>query len=272
MGEKKNHRRTYMILGLVIVVAVTLALIVVGFTSRQSDDESRATPEPTAPPSPALEEPHGETGEWHTPTSDVHGRGVRVPANGVGNPLTESVDTGNSTRCDASSSDVTLQLSHNMETMWSPDHGPSSLAEETVPVGYARTAEAAMMAGWNTTALMYAGGPASAAAVRHGAVGDNAERLEKAFEETTPAQASLAEYNTAPTAFKVTSCSDEQVIGDVALPDLSDSQGNTETPTWTVLRMSMVWADGDWKLQFGEVMQPAASEITDLSGWTEWDY
>ena len=272
MKEGQGNTRGRVILAAIVVVVIVLALVVIGVMSRQDrspQNETAVEEATTSPSSPTTTT--GATGEWLEPTVDVFGRAMKVPANGAGNALGEAA-VGDSINCAPTTADVTLQLTHDTPTMWTQNQGPSRVNEDGVPEGYARTAEAALISGWNTTALIFRGGSITSPAVEQGATGDEAAELIRSTREKPPAESPYPDKQAAPTAYKIMSCSDTQVVGDVALPMPTDSAGDPSRPGWIDLRMSMLWKDGDWKLQLGPTPQPVEEEITDLSGWTQWRY
>lgn len=261
--------------GLIAIAgAITLALIltVVGLISRQKDgpDESPSAATP-APVTTRNDRPQGKEGEWLDPTADVFGRSIKVPANGTGNPLGQAA-VSESLNCQPTSSEITIEATHGTQTMWTKELGPSRLVEGDIPAGYAHSAEAAMVAGWNTTALVYRGGEVSAPAVEYGVRAEGADNLVRRMREKTPVADPEAKNRATPSAYRVTDCSEDHVIGDVALPMPTDAKGDAQNPAWQVLRMSMVWEENDWKLQLGQIPQPLETEITSLNGWTEWKY
>ena len=62
------------------------------------------------------------------------------------------------------------------------------------------------------------------------------------------------------------------MIGDLALPLPTDENGDTDNPTWIVVRMSAVWQEDDWKTELESVKQPANKQIANLDGWSEWSF
>lgn len=255
-----------------IAVALILLLVFVGFGARSAKDQTgtgtagggQAT---TTAPTPSRTA--GADGQWLAPATDPAGRSVKVPANGVGNPL-GSVDREAPMNCTSTDSDVTIQKTHETHTMWTQGQGPSEVTPSGVPAGYARSAEGAMIAGWNSTALVFRGGEISGPAVRETVTGPGVQELADDLTATPPGEDTNSIYRLAPAAYRITDCSPEQVVGEFALVDLVDDQGNPENPQWTVVRVSMIWENGDWKHQLGQATQPAETVVRDLSGWTTW--
>lgn len=270
MSQDNNKR--WGLLAITVVITLTLILVVAGLITQQkespADNPSAASPTPATTTS---EISKGKEGEWLAPTADVFGRAIKVPANGAGNPL-GSAAGGDTTNCSATAGNVTIQATHGVQTMWTENAGPSTVNDEGVPTGYARTAEGAMISGFNTVSLIYAGGAISGSAAQYGAAGSDAAGFAERLKATPPEQVDTTKDRPSPSAYKVTSCSDTQVVGDLALPTPTDAQGNPDNPTWLVIRLSMVWENGGWKWQYEGVPQPIEDEITSLSGWTEWQY
>ncbi|MET3945324.1 hypothetical protein [Corynebacterium mucifaciens] len=268
----QDNNKRWGLLAATGAIALTLILVVVGLVARQKD--SPANNPSAASPAPATttsEAPKGKEGEWLDPTADVFGRAIKVPANGAGNPLGNATG-GDTTNCAVTAGNVTIESTHGAQTMWTEKQGPSSVNADGVPTGYARTAEGAMISGFNTVSLIYAGGPISGSAAQYGAAGSDATGFAERLKANPPKQVDTTKDRPAPSAYKVTSCSDTQVVGDIALPTPTDAQGNADNPTWLVIRLSMVWENGGWKWQYEGVPQPIEDEITSLSGWTEWHY
>lgn len=259
-------------IGLIIVV---IAVVVTLVTSNSSDDEDSATPEPATSPSLLEEEPLSDVDAsdkgWNAAIADSFGREVKVPANGVGNALGKAKNIPE-TQCDVKSgAAVTIQRTSGTQTIWSNDLGPSEVTAGGAPVGYARSAEAAMMSASNDLVLLYSGGTISADIARHGLSVPDQDSLVEELENSTVKDTTL-EDRPAPSAFRITSCEDTRVIGDVAIPLPTDEEGNPTSSNWAVLRMSSVWKEGDWKTELGMVPQPVEDRVTDLEGWTQWQY
>lgn len=266
MDKKKNYLW-------VIIVAVIAVVAVVGTVlfMRPSNDNAavdQAAPETSSAPTSSAA-PHGADGQWINPSTDLVGRGVKVPANGVGNPI-GSADQHDHTVCEPSASEITIEKTHDTYTMWTQNQGPSRVTESSIPVGYARTSEAAMIAGWNSTSLIYRGGETSGPAVKETVSGPDVDQLAQELMDSPPAKDENSKYLLVPSAYRITDCSDEQVVGEVAVPLVADDEGNPTTSLWTVFRFSVIWENNDWKNQLGQVDPPLKDKVTDLSGWTRW--
>lgn len=268
----QDNNKRWGILVVAGAITLTLILVVVGLIARQKETpaENQSAESPTASATTS-ETPQGKQGEWRDPSADVFGRAIKNPANGAGNPLGKAAG-GETTNCAATAGNVTIEETHGVQTMWTENQGPSEVNSDGVPTGYARTAEGAMISGFNTVSLIYAGGPISGSAAQYGTAGSDAAGFAERLKAKPPKQVDTTKDRPAPSGYKVTSCSDTQVVGDIALPTPTDAQGNPDSATWLVMRLSMVWENGGWKWQYEGVPQPIEDEITSLSGWTEWHY
>ncbi|MCQ9334916.1 hypothetical protein NQ042_12660 [Corynebacterium phoceense] len=265
------------IVAVLILVVVLIAIIIVKLVSNDESSEQQAQSPGPAPASSASNDPddanekkndHG----WDSPTADIFGRNIRVPSNGVGNPLGKA-EAFDSTQCDISDPlRLTIEQTSGTQTVWSESQGPSKVASGGAPVDYSRSAQAALLSAWNDMALFYAGGDISVEVAKTRFSAPNLDKLVDKLEAEGTPKSPNAVNQSAPDAFRITSCSDDRVIGDVALPMPTDASGDEKSPTWTVVRLAALWEDGDWKTQLGSTPQPPEEEIDNLEGWTKWRY
>lgn len=275
--QKPNSRaKTWGVGTLVVVLAVLVVIVTVSIVSpNNNDNEDTAAPAPAPETSapPADNDAAVDTSDqgWDASIADVFGRNIKVPTNGVGNSIGKAQHI-DSTQCDVdNAAKLTTQRTSGTQTVWSENLGPSEVNSGGVPVGYSRSAEAALISAANDMALFYSGGDISAEVAKARFSAPNLDDLVAQLEQGSEKDPN-AEYQLAPSAFRITSCDQDRVIGDVALPMPTDATGDENAPAWTVLRLASVWEDNDWKTQIGSSPQPLEEEVTNLEGWTQWRY
>lgn len=275
--QKPNSRAKAWGVGiLVVVLAVLVVIVTVSIVSpNNNDNEDTAAPAPAPETSapPADNDAAVDTSDqgWDASIADVFGRNIKVPTNGVGNAIGKAQHI-DSTQCDVKSgAAVTIQRTSGTQTVWSENLGPSEVNTGGVPVGYSRSAEAALISAANDMALFYSGGDSTLEVTKSRLSSPNLDAMiaeaEKGSEKDPHAV-----NQPAPSAFKITSCDENRVIGDLAMPLPTDATGDPNAPTWGVMRISSVWENGDWKTEIGGVPQPLEDEIDDLEGWQQWVY
>lgn len=274
--ETKNSRKIWaIVIAIIVLVIAIVAAFFIGKGVNQegeSREESQEVNNDDNTDSDGKRQDDLSASEWSEDTSDVFGRSIKTPASKVGKPLGE-VKKQDSLQCDVDSPEkLTIERTHDMQTLWSEDLGPGGVTKDGVPEKYARTAEAAMLAAWNSNAYLYRGGDLATSAVKTNFTGENAEKLRAELEKSPANTDEKATRRAAPQAFKITSCGDDRVIGDLALPLPTDEKGDTDNPTWIVVRMSAVWEADDWKTELESVKQPANKQISNLDGWSEWSF
>lgn len=274
--ETKNSRKIWAIVIAVIVLVIAIvAAFFIGKGANQEGESREESQEVNKADNRDSDEKSQEdlsAAEWSEDTSDVFGRSIKTPESKVGKPLGE-VKKQDTLQCDVDSPEkLTIERTHDMQTLWSEDLGPGGVTKDGVPEKYAHTAEAAMLAAWNSNAYLYRGGDLATSAVKTNFTGENAEKLRAELEKSPANTDEKATRRAAPQAFKITSCGDDRVIGDLALPLPTDENGDTDNPTWIVVRMSAVWEEDDWKTELESVKQPANKQISNLDGWSEWSF
>jgi hypothetical protein len=274
--EMKNSRKIWaIVIAIIVLVIAIVAAFFIGKGASQegeSREESQEVNKDDNRDSSEKSEDDLSASEWSEDTSDVFGRSIKTPASKVGKPLGQ-VKKQDTLQCDVDSPEkLTIERTHDMQTLWSEDLGPGGVTKDGVPENYAHTAEAAMLAAWNSNAYLYRGGDLATSAVKTNFTGDNAEKLRAELEKSPANTDEKATRRAVPQAFKITSCGDDRVIGDLALPLPTDENGDTDNPTWIVVRMSAVWEADDWKTELESVKQPANKQISNLDGWSEWSF
>lgn len=133
--------------------------------------------------------------------------------------------------------------------------------------------EGAVLSAWNSNALVQMGGhDVALRTLKQQFTGGHAKEAVETLESNASAGSSASVSAAAPEAFRITSCSQERVIGDVAVPMPTDAKGNPDNKTWMVIRVSAKWEDGDWKAELDEVKQSVEDEIGNLDGWEQWKF
>ena len=272
--ETKNSRKIWAVVIAIIVLVIAIAAAFFIGRGTGNDEDSSSQPEPNIAEEKKDQSSNtqgGDEGKWEQSDSDVFGRTIKVPSNGTGNPLTNKVDTEKGTCDTPDSQQVSIQSTHFVQTLWSETSGPSS-NEASIPAGYAHTPEGAMLAAWNSNVLFQHGGEIAKPLLEKSFTGEKAsEELKSASGAEMPTSEGASDMP-APNAYRVTSCDDSRVIGDLAIPFPTDKNGDPDKKSWGILRVSAVWENGDWKTELDEVKQPVEEEITSLDGWSRWEF
>ena len=274
--ETKNSRKIWAIVIaiIVLVIAIVAAFFIGKGTNQEGESRSESQEANNTDSKDSGEESQEDVSgsEWVEDTSDMFGRNIKTPASKVGIPLGE-VKKQETLQCDVDSPEkLTIERTHDIQTLWSEDLGPGGVTKDGVPENYAHTAEAAMLAAWNSNTYLSRGGDRATSTVKTNFTGDNAEKLRAELEKSPVNTEENVTRRPAPQAFKITSCGDDRVIGDLAIPLPTDENGDPDNPTWMVMRMSAVWEADDWKTELEAVKQPVNKQISNLEGWSEWSF
>ncbi|MEW1934593.1 hypothetical protein AB0362_20620 [Rhodococcus sp. NPDC079359] len=261
---------------LVVVIAVGAIFFIV--PNMNDDDPSDTAIPPTTATPPASGEANPNTGAegFGTPDADLSGRTVMVPNNPAGQPLPQRAATGPRVECTNDGRPVTspesmmIQRNFGVSTLYSETDGPSYI-DGLVLAGYTRTPQGAALAAANFLPRGLAGGEvaieASEKLLLNGseAVGPDA----RAVEADKPVNTETVALR-APMGFKILSCTDSFAVVELALiRDVDDTGVRMPNPTYTGLRMNMVWDEGTWKAR--EATGPAQfGPYTSLDGFTRW--
>lgn len=261
----------------VVIVALVAALVLWALGDKGSAPESA----PSSPAAPTSEEPagtedNGQSG-FGTPTADYLGRKVLTPNNPVGEPrgsvrdapedVCGPVESGNPAE------DVAIEGTRPA-TLWSVSDGPGAI-ESGAPTGYSQSPRGAALAVSNYWKVLQRSDDAAKWVLDNRLVVDDAQRkkLEQsaAHGQAAPEDSPLLDQ-IAPEAYRVTSCSDEYMIIDVARPmAYSDTGEKLDPHEYFAERFGAVWEDGDWKLQV-EPMKNSPGMLSELTGdgWQRW--
>lgn len=266
-----------------IAVAAFVVIVVVGavffVVPNMNDDDAPSTtaaaPTTAAPTSGDSELDTGAAG-FGVPDADLSGRTVMVPNNPAGQPLPQREPTGPRVECTNDGRPVTspesmmIQRNFGVSTLYSETDGPSYI-DGLVLAGYTRTPQGAALAAANFLPRGLAGGDvaveASEKLLLNGseAIGPDA----RAVEENKPVNTATVALR-APMGFKILSCTDSFAVVELALiRDVDDAGRRMQNPTYTGLRMNMVWDQGTWKAR--EATGPAQfGPYNSLDGFTRW--
>lgn len=276
--ETKNSRKIWAIV--IAIIVLVIAIVAVFFIGKGANQEGESRKESQEVNKADSRDSDGKSQEdvsasgWSEDTSDVFGRSLRTPKNGSGQPMGKIKKVDNF-QCESEEepSKLTLERVHSAETLWSENQGPGRVTDEGVPSQYAHTPEGAVLSAWNSNALVQMGGhDVALRTLKQQFTGGHAKEAVETLESNASAGSSAFVSAAAPEAFRITSCSQERVIGDVAVPMPTDAKGNPNNKTWMVIRVSAKWEDGDWKAELDEVKQSVEDEINNLDGWEQWKF
>lgn len=276
--ETKNSRKIWAIV--IAIIVLVIAIVAVFFIGKGANQEGESRKESQEVNKADSRDSDGKSQEdvsasgWSEDTSDVFGRSLRTPKNGSGQPMGKIKKVDNF-QCESEEepSKLTLERVHSAETLWSENQGPGRVTDEGVPSRYAHTPEGAVLSAWNSNALVQMGGhDVALRTLKQQFTGGHAKEAVETLESNASAGSSASVSAAAPEAFRITSCSQERVIGDVAVPMPTDAKGNPNNKTWMVIRVSAKWEDGDWKAELDEVKQSVEDEINNLDGWEQWKF
>lgn len=276
--ETKNSRKIWAIV--IAIIVLVIAIVAVFFIGKGANQEGESRKESQEVNKADSRDSDGKSQEdvsasgWSEDTSDVFGRSLRTPKNGSGQPMGKIKKVDN-LQCESEEepSKLTLERVHSAETLWSENQGPGRVTDEGVPSQYAHTPEGAVLSAWNSNALVQMGGhDVALRTLKQQFTGGHAKEAVETLESNASAGSSASVSAAAPEAFRITSCSQERVIGDVAVPMPTDAKGNPNNKTWMVIRVSAKWEDGDWKAELDEVKQSVEDEINNLDGWEQWKF
>ncbi|WP_032365716.1 lipase chaperone [Rhodococcoides fascians] len=270
--------RTVLIAVAAIVVIVVVGAVFFVVPNMNDDDAPSTTAAPPTTAAPTSGDSELDTGAdgFGVPDADLSGRTVMVPNNPAGQPLPQREPTGPRVECTNDGRPVTspesmmIQRNFGVSTLYSETDGPSYI-DGLVLAGYTRTPQGAALAAANFLPRGLAGGDvaveASEKLLLNGseAIGPDA----RAVEENKPVNTATVALR-APMGFKILSCTDSFAVVELALiRDVDDAGKRMQNPTYTGLRMNMVWDQGTWKAR--EATGPAQfGPYNSLDGFTRW--
>lgn len=276
-----SRRIRTVVIGVAAIIVVAVVGAIVFIIPNMGDDDPLP---PTAAPPTTTTSPEAPTDSdlntgaegFGIPDADLSGRTVMVPNNPAGWPLPQRDPIGPRVECTGDGQPVTspesvmIQRNFGVSTLYSETDGPSYI-DGLVLAGYTRTPQGAALAAANFLPRGLAGGDvaieASDKLLLNGseAVDPGARAIEEAKSVNTATVALRA-----PMAFKILSCTDSFAVVELALiRDVDDTGTRMPNPTYTGLRMNMVWDQGTWKAR--EATGPAQfGPYNSLDGFTRW--
>lgn len=258
-----------------IVVIALVAGLFVWFSADETTTPPTAAPPTTVTPAPA-QTGNGETG-FADPATDALGRKVSVPNNPAGQPLPQR-DPGPRIECNPAQlptpqGGMSIQRNFDMAMLYSETDGPVRLNGD-IPVGYSHSPQGAVLAAWNIWRHTLVGGDVTKQVLLTQTVHDDV--LQKTLEtETLPGSNRSAEQKrrtVVPDGFRLLSCDNDFVVVEYAQRQVADENGRLPAPRWMGLQMTMLWRDGDWKMQLTDESTKAGQIHPTLDGFTTWQF
>lgn len=282
--ESKRRSKTVaalVVAGAVLVVALVAALIVSAVAG--DDDGGQATaPATSSAPTPPPEAEAEEPGVDETTDVDLVGRELTVVDSTAGTAREQTGEPGDfPTGQEMVGAPEGLELQRvtsGTTLMVSASDGPTSV-EDNVMTGYAQSPGGAALLAANYQGLGLEMGHAYADFLEQFMPGKAAE--DPAFLEEIRARGASADGQAltaaqgyqAPRWFKFGQCDEEFCTVEGAMPSISESVGEVESPDvgihdHQVFRVSMKWADDQWEIISGRPLPP----VTEIDGsWSQWN-
>ncbi|WP_069167983.1 hypothetical protein [Nocardia altamirensis] len=270
MAEKDSYSRDRVSFGAIASAAVLTLIVVVGIVVYVTRD-SGATGS-----TPSVAETVGGSG-FATPEVDILGRRVDVPNNAAGQPLPQNVTrqrkSGDADWLTAAPEGTTApfgwQRVFGASVPFSTSDGPTRL-EDGLAVGYSHTPQGAVLAAAQITYRLNARPADRDLYVRQ--VRSSAQQI-AAYDRALAADRlpeqqpeRITKYFVASDAFKVDDYADDLAIVQLA----TRGQVVDGKPTWSTIRLVMVWDSGDWRLKPLSSNSAQTGLIESLGGWTKW--
>jgi hypothetical protein len=260
-----------------VVVAIVGAIVFIAPNMNDDAPPTTASPPPQPTPTSTPGEAELDTGAegFGTPDADLSGRTVMVPNNPAGQPLPQRDPTGPRVGCTSDGRAVTspegvmIQRNFGLSTLYSATDGPSYI-DGLVLAGYTRTPQGAALAAANIYPRLQAGGPVTVEATEKLTVIDSGHFTDeqKNAESQKPVNTEPVALR-APTAFRILSCTDSFTVVELAMiRDVDDNGQRMQSPTYTGIRLNMVWDGGTWKAR--ENQRAGFGPYTSLDGFTRW--
>jgi hypothetical protein len=261
------------------VFTAVVVLVAAGFAWFAGDDDGEPnTTAPAAAPTtaPATAPSNNGRSGFADPVTDLLGRKVMIPNNPAGEVLPQQ-DPAARIGCDPvrgvpSPESVMIQRNFDSPHLFSTSDGPTRIDGDLLR-GYTRTPQGAALAGWNTWERLQVGGETARRVLADQVVMTDEQRTKV---DEVPAlggpelRQSARQAAMAPEAFRVLSCDAEYVSVEYAVAKMGDENGPYLNRQWLGYRFTMLWRDGDWKLQpAGSTLAPAPY-LTLGEGWTTW--
>ena len=273
-----NRRLRTVLITVAAIVVIAIVGAIVFIIPNTNDDTPTTTagpPPTTAAPTPGDTELDTGAEGFGVPDADLSGRTVMVPNNPAGQPLPQREPTGPRVECTNDGRPVTspesmmIQRNFGVSTLYSETDGPSYI-DGLVLAGYTRTPQGAALAAANLYPRLQAGGPVTVEATEKLTVIDpgrftDEQKNAEALKPVNTAPVALR----APTAFRILSCSDTFTVLELAMiRDVDDNGQLMPSPTYSGIRLNMVWDGGTWKAR--ENQRAGFGPYNSLDGFTRW--
>lgn len=270
-----------LLIGLAVFVVVAVVGAIVFVIPNMNDDDLAQTtdtvPSTTAPPTATDSELNTDAPGFRIPDADLSGRTVMIPNNPAGWPLPQSDPIGPRVECTSDGAPVTspeemmIQRNFGVATLYSKTDGPSYI-DGLVLAGYTRTPQGAALAAANFLPRGLAGGPVAVEATEKLSLIPDEEigsQEKKEAELAKPVNTETVALR-APMAFKILSCTDSFTVVELAqIRDVDDTGQRMQNPTYTGLRLNMVWDQGTWKVSKLDGAT-TGGPYSSLDGFTRW--
>lgn len=259
--------------------ALVIVLVAAAFAwFAGGDDDSTDVPTATAPTSipSAAQSGNGESG-FADPATDTFGRKIAVPNNPAGQPLPQR-DPGTRVECDpgqlpTSQGGMSIQRNFDLAMLYSETDGPARV-DGDLARGYSHSPQGAALAAWNTWHRLRVGGDVTKQVLLEQTVHDAAleEKLETESIPESTRTLDKKRSTVVPDGFRILSCDNDFVVVEYALRQVADEKGALAEPRWVGMQWTMLWRDGDWKMQTADESGKAGAIVTSLDGFTTWQF
>lgn len=270
-----NAKQKWWAAGTAALVVVLVAVAFAWFAGGSDTPAGPAATSPTSAPVVAKGN-NGESG-FADPATDTFGRKISVPNNPAGQPLPQR-DPGPRIECDlgqlpTASGGMSIQRNFDLVMLYSETDGPARI-EGDVALGYSQSPQGAALAAWNIWHRLRVGGDVTKAVMLEQTVHDAAMQA-KLETESIPESTRTVEQQRmqfAPDGFRVLSCDPDYAVIELALRQVADENGALAAPRWVGMQWTMLWRDGDWKMQTADDAGKAGTVHTSLDGFTSWQF
>ena len=277
----KSNRTLWVTVSLVaLAVLAVIALIIANITRGGNNGANTSNSDVAAPESDTNTPENGEKGKEPAGdgavSTDMRGNTVHDYGD-VGKPLTneqrEVDELCFPEEQQRSPEGLEIQRANGVMTVWSQSDGPTTNSDANTPERYAHTPAGAALAAANIMQITGAGGDAAMYVLKNNQYWspenrEAADNLLGKMDERGIDRPEDIDIVPVPDAHRVISCSEEQVVVEVAQPiGIED-----DDTVWSRMRFPMVWKDGDWKLNGDDQNDPDKGIEEKLDGtWIKWD-
>lgn len=281
--RRSRFTATLVVAGIVVVLALVAALVVSAVTGG-GDSEGGDTAAPAAPAAPEPEPDTSPSAGAETTDADLVGRQITVVESGGGTPREQTSEPGDfpaGQEMVGPPEGLELQqVSSDTTVMVSRSDGPTSVDDDGVMTGYARSPGGAALLVANYTGFGMEMGGAYAdflARFMPTMVAEDPAFLDeiRARGASVDGQALMAAQGyQAPRWFRFGQCDESFCTVEAATPSINEAVGEIESPDpdvgindHQVVRVSMKWANGQWEILSSRPLPP----VTEIDGsWSRW--